>query len=111
MTGWWKALGLGMALAVAACSPQTTGKANGALRIYNWSDDIDPQLLAQFTKETGIKVIYDTLDSNEVLETKVLQGGTGYDLVVPANNNVARYIAAGAIQPAYLSQQRRRPAG
>ena len=40
--------------------------------------DIDPALLEQFTRETGIKVRYDTFDSNEVLETKVLQGATGY---------------------------------
>jgi putrescine transport system substrate-binding protein len=103
MAGWWKALGIGLALATAACSPKAGGDAGpqggGALRIYNWSDYIDPGLLEQFTKETGIKVTYDTFDSNEVLETKVLQGGTGYDIVVPSNHNVPRYIAAGAIQP------------
>jgi putrescine transport system substrate-binding protein len=102
MAGWWKALGLGAFLAVAACSPNKADKAGaeggGTLRIYNWSDYIDPELLTQFTKETGIKVTYDTFDSNEVLETKVLQGGTGYDIVVPSNHNVPRYIAAGAIQ-------------
>jgi putrescine transport system substrate-binding protein len=102
MAGWWRALGLGVVLAVAACSPNKSEKAaagGGTLRIYNWSDYIDPELLTQFTKETGIKVTYDTFDSNEVLETKVLQGGTGYDIVVPSNHNVPRYIAAGAIQP------------
>ena len=102
MAGWWRALGLGVALAVAACSPNKSEKAaadGGTLRIYNWSDYIDPELLTQFTRETGIKVTYDTFDSNEVLETKVLGGGTGYDLVVPSNHNVPRYITAGAIQP------------
>jgi putrescine transport system substrate-binding protein len=102
MAGWWKSLGVAAALLAAACSPNKAGKADGAggeLRIYNWSDYIDPELLTQFTKETGIKVVYDTFDSNEVLETKVLQGGTGYDLVVPSNHNVPRYITAGAIQP------------
>ena len=97
-----RGLALAAALVVAACSPKTGEKAEakaGTLRIYNWSDYIDPALLAQFTKETGIKVVYDTFDSNEVLETKVLQGGTGYDLVVPSNHNIPRYIAAGAIQP------------
>src|SRR3954469_23770758 len=93
-----------LALALAACSPaaKQAGSASGAggvLNIYNWSDYIDPALLAQFTRETGIKVRYDTFDSNEVLETKVLQGNTGYDLVVPSNHNVPRYITAGAIQP------------
>ena len=99
MRGWATAFGLAAALVLASCS-QTGGggKAPAAeLRIYNWSDYIDPQLLKQFTAETGIKVVYDTFDSNEVLETKVLQGGTGYDLVVPSNHNLPRYITAGAL--------------
>jgi putrescine transport system substrate-binding protein len=95
----WKALGVLAALLVSACSPQADKAAGGGeLRIYNWSDYIDPELLTEFTKETGIKVVYDTFDSNEVLETKMLQGGTGYDLVVPSNHNLPRYITAGAIQ-------------
>jgi putrescine transport system substrate-binding protein len=100
MRAWALALGVAAALALAACSPASKGpsKASTELRIYNWSDYIDPQLLADFTKETGIKVTYDTFDSNEVLETKVLQGSTGYDLVVPSNHNLPRYITAGAIQ-------------
>ena len=101
---WTKSLALAAALALAACSPAAqkpaaTQAASGTLSIDNWSDYIDPALLAQFTKETGIKVRYDTFDSNEVLETKILQGHTGYDLVVPSNHNVPRYIAAKAIQP------------
>ena len=83
------------ALTLTACGQP----APKVLHIYNWSDYIDPALLADFTARTGIKVSYDTFDSNEVLETKVLTGGTGYDLVVPSNHNVPRYIAAGAIQP------------
>jgi putrescine transport system substrate-binding protein len=100
MRGWIKALGaVAAVLALAGCG-QGGGKAKtDELHIYNWSDYIDPALLEQFTKETGIKVLYDTFDSNEVLETKVLQGDTGYDLVVPSNHNVPRYIAAKAIQP------------
>jgi putrescine transport system substrate-binding protein len=100
MYRWLKGLGAAAILALAACSPggQSASDA-GELRIYNWSDYIDPALLTDFTRETGIKVTYDTFDSNEVLETRVLQGGTGYDLVVPSNHNVPRYIAAGAIQP------------
>jgi len=100
MRGWRAALAVVATLALAACGQGGAGKAQGAgeLRIYNWSDYIDPELLAEFTKETGIKVRYDTFDSNEVLETKVLQGNTGYDLVVPSNHNVPRYIQAGALQ-------------
>jgi putrescine transport system substrate-binding protein len=93
-------LAAAVALALTACSPtaeKAAPKAGGELRIYNWSDYIDPALITEFTQETGIKVIYDTFDSNEVLETKVLQGGTGYDLVVPSNHNLPRYITAGAV--------------
>jgi len=93
---WAKLLAVA-ALALAACSPG--GKPGATLNIYNWSDYIDPALIDQFSRETGIKVRYDTFDSNEVLETKVLQGQTGYDIVVPSNHNLPRYIAAGAIQP------------
>jgi putrescine transport system substrate-binding protein len=100
---WFRALAVAATAALAACSPSADGKGpavgGGTLRIYNWSDYIDPALLAQFTKETGIKVVYDTFDSNEVLETKMLQGQTGYDLVVPSNHNLPRYIQAGAIRP------------
>ena len=53
------------------------------VRVYNWSDYIDESILEDFTKETGIKVVYDVFDSNEMLETKLLAGGTGYDVVVP----------------------------
>ena len=53
------------------------------VNVYNWSDYIDSSILDDFTKETGIKVVYDTYDSNEILETKLLAGGSGYDIVVP----------------------------
>ncbi|MBB3237718.1 polyamine ABC transporter substrate-binding protein [Phyllobacterium endophyticum] len=68
------------------------------VNVYNWSDYIDPVLLEEFTKETGIKVVYDTFDSNEILETKLLAGGTGYDVVVPTANFLQRQIAAGVFQ-------------
>lgn len=104
MRNWIKALGAAAAIVAAgftatSCAPKPKATSGGELHIYNWSDYIDPALLAEFTRETGIKVIYDTFDSNEVLETKVLQGRTGYDVVTPSNHNVPRYIAAGAIQP------------
>jgi putrescine transport system substrate-binding protein len=85
-------------LGLSACEGGEKAK-NDTLKIYNWSDYIDPKLLEEFTKETGYKVVYDTFDSNEVLETKVLTGGTGYDIVAPSNHNLPRYIQAKAIQP------------
>ena len=55
-------------------------------------------ILADFTKETGIKVVYDVFDSNEILETKLLAGGAGYDVVVPSAHFLARQIQAGVFQ-------------
>lgn len=68
------------------------------VNVYNWSDYIDDSILADFTKETGIKVVYDTFDSNETVETKLLAGGTGYDVVVPTADFLQRQIQAGVFQ-------------
>src|SRR5689334_7415366 len=68
------------------------------VNVYNWSDYIDSSIIDDFTKETGIKVVYDVFDSNEILETKLLAGGTGYDVVVPTANFLARQIQAGVFQ-------------
>jgi putrescine transport system substrate-binding protein len=68
------------------------------VRVYNWSDYIDESIIEDFTKETGIKVVYDVFDSNEVLETKLLAGGSGYDVVVPTGQFLARQIKAGVFQ-------------
>ncbi|MCL4166910.1 UNVERIFIED_CONTAM: hypothetical protein GTU68_065886, partial [Idotea baltica] len=68
------------------------------VRVYNWSDYIDEDLLTQFEEETGIDLIYDVFDSNEVLETKMLSGGSGYDVVVPSGTFLQRQISAGAFQ-------------
>lgn len=68
------------------------------VRVYNWSDYIDEELLAKFEEETGLDLIYDVFDSNEVLETKMLAGGSGYDVVVPSGTFLQRQIAAGSFQ-------------
>ncbi|MFJ7918176.1 PotD/PotF family extracellular solute-binding protein [Lysinibacillus fusiformis] len=54
------------------------------LTIFNWGEYIDPDLLKEFEKETGIHVIYETFDSNEAMMTKIQQGGTAYDIAVPS---------------------------
>lgn len=74
------------------------------VRVYNWSDYIDEELLTKFEEETGIKLIYDVFDSNEVLETKMLAGGSGYDVVVPSGTFLQRQITAGAFQKLDLAQ-------
>jgi len=68
------------------------------VRVYNWSDYIDEELLTKFEEETGINLIYDVFDSNEVLETKMLAGSSGYDVVVPSGTFLQRQISAGAFQ-------------
>ena len=68
------------------------------VNIYNWSDYIDPKVLEDFTRETGIKVVYDTFDSNDVLETKMLAGKSGYDVIVPSHTYLKRMIQAGVLQ-------------
>ena len=68
------------------------------VNVYNWSDYIDPAMLEKFTAETGIKVNYDVFDSNEVLETKLLAGNTGYDVVVPSASFMERQIKAGVFR-------------
>jgi putrescine transport system substrate-binding protein len=68
------------------------------VNVFNWSDYIDPKILEDFTKETGIKVQYDVFDSNDLLETKLLAGKSGYDVVVPSANFLGRQIAAGVFQ-------------
>ncbi|HZF16189.1 MAG TPA: polyamine ABC transporter substrate-binding protein [Steroidobacteraceae bacterium] len=91
-------------LALGACGKKEEAASTAAappppeekvLHIYNWSDYIAPDTVANFEKETGIKVTYDTFDSNEVLETKLLAGHTGYDVVVPSANFLERQIKAG----------------
>ena len=71
---------------------------NKVLHVYNWSDYIAPDTIANFEKESGIKVVYDVFDSNETLEAKLLAGKSGYDIVVPSNSFLAKQIKAGVYQ-------------
>jgi putrescine transport system substrate-binding protein len=84
--------------ALAALVSSASYAADKVVNIYNWSDYIDKTVLDDFTKETGIKVVYDVFDTNELLETKLLAGGSGYDIVVPSANFLERQIAAGVFQ-------------
>jgi putrescine transport system substrate-binding protein len=67
----------------ATTAPAPAPAEDKVLNVYNWTDYIDPTLIPAFEKETGIKVNYDVFDANVVLETKLLAGHSGYDLVVP----------------------------
>jgi putrescine transport system substrate-binding protein len=76
----------------------------GVVNVFNWSDYITPEVLERFTAETGIQVVYDVYDSNDVLEARLLAGQSGYDVVVPTSSYLARQIPAGVYQPLDLSQ-------
>jgi len=89
---------LSAATAVAAVVSWSSYAQERVVNVYNWSDYIDESVIEEFTKETGIKVVYDVFDSNEILETKLLAGGSGYDVVVPTGNFLARQIQAGVFQ-------------
>ncbi len=85
-------------VALTAILAGTATAQERVVNVYNWSDYIDESILTDFTKETGIKVVYDVFDSNETVETKLLAGGTGYDIVVPTGTFLGRQIQAGVFQ-------------
>ena len=90
-----------VALSLVAAMTVGSAAAQGekVLDVYNWSDYIAEDTVANFEKETGIKVVYDVFDSNEVLEAKLLAGTTGFDVVGPSSDFLARQIQAGVFMP------------
>lgn len=100
-------------LALAACggsgTPDTAATAPAAtpapaedkvVHVYNWSDYVAEDTVAKFTAETGINVVYDVYDANEILEAKLMTGGSGYDVVFPSARPFAqRQIAANVYAP------------
>jgi putrescine transport system substrate-binding protein len=83
------AMAAGLALLAAAAKAEER-----TVNFYNWSNYVAPGVLEDFTKETGIKVVYDTFDANETLETRLLAGKSGYDLVVPTAYFLQRQVTA-----------------
>ncbi|ERI11171.1 ABC transporter substrate-binding protein [Aneurinibacillus aneurinilyticus] len=69
------------------------------LTIYNWGDYIDPDLIKQFEKESGIKVIYQTFDSNEAMMTKIAQGGTTFDVAIPSEYAISKMKEENLLLP------------
>lgn len=104
-----------LALAIAGCgkkepsadaAPGTpkAGQEEAAVNFFNWSDYVDEAVISRFEQETGIKVHYDVFDSNEILETRLLTGNSGYDVVVPSAYFLERQIKAGVFRKLDKSQ-------
>lgn len=91
---------LSLAVLAVGLFASLSGHTRQVVHVYNWNDYIAPSVLEAFTAETGIRVVYDVYDSNEILEAKLLTGRSGYDVVFPtARPFAARQVAAGAYQP------------
>ena len=96
------------ALALAACGKKEEPKAAApaaavnteekVLNIYNWPDYVAPDLIANFEKDTGIKVNYQTFETNEALQAKLVAGNTGFDIVVPGSVFVKAQVEAGLLK-------------
>lgn len=103
-----------IALAVAACgkkeeaqqaeAPGAAAAEEKVLHVYNWSDYIAEDTIKNFEDKTGIKVTYDVFDSNDMLETRLLAGNSGFDVVVPSASFLERQIKAGVFQKLDKSQ-------
>ena len=88
-----------VAIAAAIALPVLSARAEErTVNFYNWSNYMAPGVLEDFTRQTGIKVVYDTFDANETLETRLLAGKSGYDVVVPTAYFLQRQIKAGVFQ-------------
>ena len=87
-----------VAVLIAVCFVDYSSAAERTVNVYNWSDYIAPHVIEDFTKTSGIKVRYDTFDSNDTLEAKLLAGKSGYDVVVPTAYFLERQIKVGVFQ-------------
>jgi putrescine transport system substrate-binding protein len=88
------------AAGTAPATPAAPAAEEKVLHVYNWSDYVAEDTIAQFEAASGIKVVYDVYDSNEILEAKLMTGGAGYDVVFPSARPFAqRQIAAGVYLP------------
>ena len=90
---------LALALGALMVAAPALAQEEPVLNIYNWSDYIAEDTIANFEAETGITVNYDVYDSNEIVDAKLLAGNSGYDIVVPSGNFLERQIKFGLILP------------
>jgi putrescine transport system substrate-binding protein len=90
---------IALALLPLLPAPAAAAEEEKILNVYNWSDYIGDDTIANFEKETGIKVRYDVMDSNEILHAKMVAGRTGYDIVVPSSYFGKMQANGGLLQP------------
>ena len=91
---------LKFALGISALMASTSlAQADGVLNIYNWGNYTSPELIEQFTAETGIVVTITDFDSNDTALARVRQGGHGFDIVVPTHSVLQTWIDEGLLQP------------
>lgn len=93
------ALGAATAALTLATLPAHAQEEEKVLNIYNWSDYIAEDTIANFEKETGIKVRYDNFDNNEIVHAKLVAGKTGYDIIVPSSNWAKLQLDGGLLRP------------
>ena len=102
MKGMKKAFFLTMLCVVAAALLVGCGGGQKAakkeLKVYNWGDYIDPEILKSFEKETGIHVVYDTFATNEDMYVKLKAGGSDYDVAIPSDYMISRMIRDGLLE-------------
>lgn len=89
---------LGMMYAAKILNTSAGYSSGNTLTIYNWGDYIDPDLIKQFEQESGIKVIYQTFDSNEAMMTKISQGGTAFDISIPSEYAISKMKEENLLQ-------------
>jgi putrescine transport system substrate-binding protein len=92
------------AMLALGAGPARAQEEEKVLNIYNWSDYIAEDTIRNFEKETGIKVLYDNFDNNEILHAKLVAGKTGYDVVVPGSHWAKMQIEAGLLRKLDKSQ-------
>ena len=76
-----------------------SAKGSGKVVVYNWGEYIDPDVLDQFEEETGIEVVYEEFETNEIMYPKVAAGAASYDLICPSDYMIAKMIANDMLQP------------
>lgn len=85
--------------ASAVSAQATSAKGSGKVVVYNWGEYMDPDVITQFEEETGIQVVYDEYETNEIMYPKVAAGAASYDLICPSDYMIAKMIENDMLQP------------